>query len=256
MRYLGQLVLEDPDILPKRRGFWADTNASIMSFPRGMALLLALIPILDFAADIEEGNPLGPSQTGQAASLFTFYSDDFFWSNAILSAFSHGGTEHFVVNMLFLVAVGFFIEAAFGWRAILALVAMGIAGAIAAKLAYHNFLPVQAMDSRGSSMFIMGMCLFYVLYLREVYFLFGWRNHWLKIRPWRWLAFFLAWSIWTMVNPELLDSTTVDEIAHLGSMLGALLVARWWMGRGTFKELKGAFYPEGGTAERNRITGH
>jgi len=182
--------------------------------PVTKAFILACVGVfcLQFLAPgIETPFELWPLQSGrfQVWQLFSY-------------AFLHGGVEHLFFNMLGLFVFGPELEQVWGWRRYLQMLVASTLSAALAQLAFTFLLGTMA-PTLGASGAIFGLLLSYgMLFPNRIIVPL------LPPIPMRakyYVAIFGGIEVWLAFAQA---SGDIAHIAHVGGMLGAWLLVRYW----------------------------
>ncbi len=153
----------------------------------------------------------------------------------MLSAmFMHGGIEHLLGNMLFLLAVGMLVEGALGSGWYLALYLAGGIGAALASTAWHWGSAGNSLGASGAIAALMGA--YSVIWGRRKVRVFYW---FFVVFDYVKLPALLAlgcWAIWLVVLPWMDTGSRVDYADHAGGLLAGVGLALAMRRRGIVRE--------------------
>jgi membrane associated rhomboid family serine protease len=155
------------------------------------------------------------------------------------SMFLHGGLDHLLGNMLFLLALGLLVEGPLGAGLFAALYLVSGAGAGLAWLAWHGSGPGSVIGASGAIAGLMGA--FCVLWgLRRVRFFYWFFVVFDYVRAPA-LLLLPAWLGWELLQMLLNDGSRVAYSAHAGGIVAGALLAvavrrAGWMRAGWFDE--------------------
>jgi membrane associated rhomboid family serine protease len=163
--------------------------------------------------------PYGPVRfpSGETVTLFRYWQ-------LITSAFLHGGTTHLALNMLALWMFGRDVERVLGTRRYLSLYAAAVLSGSIAQLITVSLSTGDVYPTVGASGGVFGVLLaFGMIFPRRIVVpLFP------PIPMPAWL-FVLLYAVLELSNGVFGTVQGVAHFAHLGGMLGALLIL--WLGR-------------------------
>jgi membrane associated rhomboid family serine protease len=150
------------------------------------------------------------------------------------SMFLHGGIEHLLGNMLFLIALGLLVEGPLGGALFAALYLLSGMAAGLAWLAWHGSAPGAVIGASGAIAGLMGA--FCVLWGRRQVRFFYWffvvfdyvRAPALVLLP--------LWLGWELLQMVLLDGSRVAYSAHAGGIVAGALLAFGVRGLGWQRE--------------------
>lgn len=142
-------------------------------------------------------------------------------------AFMHGGLTHILFNMIALWMFGGTIERTFGARNfIIYYVVCAVVAAIAQLLVLHYFSPDKFFPTVGASGAIFGLLLaFGMLYPHEKVMLI-----FLPVPMPAWL-FVIGYAAVELVMGVTGTQAGVAHFAHLGGMLGGIVLIQYWRGK-------------------------
>jgi rhomboid family protein len=144
----------------------------------------------------------------------------------ITYSFLHGGLTHLLFNMFALFMFGSELERVFRARRFVNLYFVGVITAAAAQLVVASVFASQPYPTIGASGGIFGLLLAYALYFPN-------RTVILLIPPIPMPArvFVLLYGALELVLGVTGSEAGVAHFAHLGGMLGAWLLVRYWRGQ-------------------------
>lgn len=142
-------------------------------------------------------------------------------------AFMHGSFSHIAFNMLALFMFGGAIERTFGARNfVVYYFVCAVVAAIAQLLVLNYFSPEKFFPTLGASGAVFGLLLaFGMLYPHEKVFLI-----FLPIPMPAWL-FVIGYAVAELVMGVTGTQAGVAHFAHLGGMLGGIVLIEYWRGR-------------------------
>lgn len=145
-------------------------------------------------------------------------------------SFLHGNMLHILVNMFALYMFGSALEQLFGLKRFLTLYFTGVITAALAQLVVAGFAGGEPYPTVGASGGVFGLLLAYAMYFPHQKIL-------LLIPPipmpaWVFVSLYAALELYLGVTGTLAG---VAHFAHLGGMLGAWLLIRYWRGRPPFR---------------------
>jgi membrane associated rhomboid family serine protease len=181
-------------------------------------LLLGPVPILWLALwPLQSASFAGGVPSFQPWQLLTY-------------GFLHAGGWHLFVNMLAVYMFGGQLEQLWGPRRFLNLYLLSIIVAGIAQLVVAGFAASEAYPTVGASGGVFGLLLAYAIY-------FPHRTIVLLIPPipmpaWLFVTLYGALELYLGVTAT---QAGVAHFAHLGGMLGAWLLIRYWRGRPPFR---------------------
>jgi len=139
------------------------------------------------------------------------------------SAFLHGGPMHLGFNMLGLWMFGREVEAAFGWRRFLVLYFVSVLVASLCQL-LTMYLVGEFVPTIGASGGVMGILLaFAMLYPKRIIVLI---IPPIPLPAWLFVPLFALVELFLGLSGK---QSGVAHFAHLGGMLGALVLTRHWL---------------------------
>jgi len=168
--------------------------------------------------------PLGPDVTGATPDGNVATAGFRIWQ-LVTYAFMHGGFPHILFNMFGLYMFGGTIERTFGARHFLIYYFVcAIVAAIAQLIVVHWFIP-GFYPTIGASGALFGILLaFGMLYPREkilIYFL-------VPMPAW---LFVTGYAVVELVTGVTGTQAGIAHFAHLGGMLGGIVMIQYWRGR-------------------------
>ncbi|MGB3463395.1 rhomboid family intramembrane serine protease [Rhodanobacter lindaniclasticus] len=169
--------------------------------------------------------PWGPDQVYQTAQGLA--SIGFRPWQLVTYAFMHGGLPHIAFNMFALFMFGGTIERTFGARNfIVYYFVCAIVAAIAQLLVLHYFSPEKFFPTLGASGAIFGLLLaFGMLYPHEKMMLI-----FLPVPIPAWI-FVIGYAAVELVLGVTGTQAGVAHFAHLGGMVGGIVLIQYWRGR-------------------------
>ncbi|MBS0193306.1 MAG: rhomboid family intramembrane serine protease [Proteobacteria bacterium] len=152
----------------------------------------------------------------------------------VTSMFMHGGLDHLLGNMLFLLAVGMLVEGALGHGWFLGLYLCGGICAALASLYWHWGSEGNSLGASGAIAALMGAyCVIWGRRKVRVFYWFFVVFDYVKVPA---LAMLGLWFAWLVVVPSLDAHSHIDYADHAGGLLAGIgmafaLRARGWVRR-------------------------